>query len=317
MNDHKTALEQKINERTAELAQTNDKLQKMNAHVVDLKKTIESQELSVDDIQTMESEMKGVSEAMDRALDLRDKRRKTLLSSENELMKACSILESTVAEYNATLSDLQLVPRLGSALVNVKATLNKAFLLDVDHSKIVGVDLETKVRPAVETFRANFTTEIEQTKTAYQDSLDKVENSSDECKAARGKLRIVQDKIAKCEKTLESEQKTHSAKLAVRQREVDAMESKVAARRDPVALEEQMAAYERQCVELEALRLEHQEINVNKKKLVQDEIQQACKLMVESEKYLEHKLRELDDHWNAKEARMGTAVVPSNVSLHD
>ena len=317
MDGQKTAFEQKVKERTAELAKTNEKLEKMNAHVDNLKRMIETQELSVDDIHTMESELKGLGEATDRAVALRDQRRKTLLASEKELLAVCNHLEAILVDYNTKVSELELIPRLGSDLKGMKATLRKEHLLAEDQSKIFGVCLETTVRPSVESFKTKFVAEVEQTKANYQDSLDMMENTSDACSAAQSKLKIVQDKTAKCEKTLEDEQEAHSAKLAVRQREVEAMENKVAARRDPVALEEQMAAYERQCAELEALRLEHQEENVARKKAVQDEIEQACDLMVEHEAYFEHKVREVEEYWQKKEANIRTIKAPANIQLDD
>ena len=315
MDEHKSSLEQKVKERSSELTQTNGKLSKINSCIEELKKTIESQELSVDDIHAMESELKGLSEAMDRASALRDQRRKTLLASEKELLVTCNSLESILNEYNSKLSELQLVPRLGADLANMKATLDKNALLDADPSKTVGVHVESTVRPTVASFQTKFTVEVEQTTAAYQDSLDQMESSNDNCNAASAKLKIVQDKTAKCEKTLDSEQETHNAKFAVRQREVEAMEAKVAARRDPIALEEQMAAYERQCAELEALRLEHQEENVARKKAVQDEIQQTCQLMVEHDAYFQHKLQELDEYWESKESTIKDVVVPPHVDL--
>jgi kinetochore protein NDC80 len=316
MDEHKAALEQKVKERSAELQETNGRLNKMTAHVEELKRTIESQELSVDDVETMESDLKGLSEALDRSIALRDQRRKTLSLSESELLVACNNLELTIVEYNAKLLDLQLVPRgLGSGLANLKATLHKDSLLESDQSKIVGVDWLRTVRPTVEKVRTNFTKEVEEAKSAIQDALDKVESSNDALTAAQGKLQIFQDKLVKCEKTLESERETHCAKFAVRQREVEAMERKVAVRRDPVALEEQMAAYERQCAELEALRLEHEENSVTKKRAAQNEIQQACTLFVESELYFERKLRELGEYWQAKQSKMSKIKVPPNVKL--
>jgi hypothetical protein len=174
-------------------------------------------------------------------------------------------------------------------------------LLEADESKIVGVNLQSMVRPTIGNLKQEFLNKVTETKAAYQDSLDQMDSLHNACKAAEGKLKIVLDKAFKCQKTLESEQSTHSAKRAVRAREVEAMETKVAGRRDPVALEEQMTAYERQCAELEALRREHEEDNITRMISVQEEIERACALMMAHEEHFRSKLQELDDYWNAKE----------------
>jgi hypothetical protein len=56
---------------------------------------------------------------------------------------------------------------------------------------------------------------------------------------AMEKHRIVNGKMDNCEEIMEAEQEAQDAKLAVRTREVAAMETKVASIHDPVALEEQ------------------------------------------------------------------------------
>jgi hypothetical protein len=197
---------------------------------------VSSQELSVDDIHAMESELKGLSEGMDRASAIRDRRRKTLIASEKELMTVCNSLEVILAEYNSRLSDLQLDPENASMLAKLKASLKKDNLKDTDQSKILGVNISKTVNPTIGKLTDSFRNKVQETKASYQDSLDRIAAAEDACKAAEAKLQIVHDKTAKCKETLQSEQATHDAKLAVRVREVDAMDSKVAARRDLVTL---------------------------------------------------------------------------------
>ena len=313
MDVHKATLEQQVQDRTASLAETNEKLERMNLHIEDLKKTISTQEFSVDDIHAMESELKGLSEAMDRASALHEQRRKTLFASEKELMTVCSSLEATLAEYNSSLSDIEIDPENAAMLAKFKAGLRKDKLEETDQSKIIGVDIAKVVNPAIRTLVDNFRNKVQQTKASFQDSLDRIAAAEDACEAAKAKLQIVFDKVDKCKDTLQNEQETHNAKLGVRQREVDAIEGKVAARRDPVALEEQIAAYERQCAEHEALRIQHDEDNVSRKIAVQEEIEQAIQLMKDHEDFLRRKRQEVSDYWASKEVH--ELKVPENVNL--
>lgn len=316
MDEHKTQLAQKVKERTIELAETNSKLDKMNSFVQGLKQTVEGQELSLDDIRRMESEQKGVDEAMDRVLDTKEQRRKALLSSEEDLDRLCNKLDEVLADYNVKIGELALVPELAS-FAKSKASFNKDSMLDTDQSKMLSVNVQASVRPTVLQTKSEYVEKGDQARWNYQDSLDKLENSKEACKEASAKLEIVQHKNDKCQETLESEREAQDAKLAVRNREVDAMEAKVTALRDPVALEEQMAGYERQCAELEALQIKHKEENIAQKRAVQDEIETALQTMQEHDEFCQHKLSELDQYWQIKKAGMSKVKVPANIGLND
>ena len=310
MDEHKTNLEQKIKERTAELTQTNDQLAKMNGHVEDLKKEIASQKMSVDDLRALENELKGLNEAMDRSCSLRDKRNETLAASQEDLDEVCNALDAAILDYNSKLSDLQFIPLHGATLVNFKAVLKKNNMLSGNDSEITGVAFKDEVAPKLDEIKKCILQKIDEIKGKYQDMLDKVQRSHDECKAADGQLYIVKEKTAKYEKTMEDEEETHKAKLAVRQREVDAMESKVASRRDPIALEEQIAAYQRQCAELEALQVEYQAESACQLKALQDEIDRSAKLMMENENYWQTTMKEVGDYWSEKVANVVHVKVP-------
>jgi kinetochore protein NDC80 len=315
MGEHKAALEKKVKDRTAELAETEGKLKKMAKHVEDLKKTVEEQHLSVDDVRKMESEIKGISEAMDRATTLKEQRKKILLSTQSEVERVCNDIDSRVAMYSSALSDVQLVPEIGSTFANMKAVLDRNQLESSDTSKFLGVDLEGVVRPTALQTKRETMRKVDDVKAEHQDELDKMERGKEACGEAEAKLQIVVEKKSKSEQSLESEEQAFAAKLAVRQREVETMENKVASLRDPVALEEQMAAYERQCTELEALRVQHQEENIAKKKAVVEEINAACTLMEEHTQHLRGKFQELDEYWKKKEEQMNDVCVPPNIVL--
>jgi SMC interacting uncharacterized protein involved in chromosome segregation len=314
MEEHKNELSQKIKERTVDLAETNAKLTKMNAYVQELKSTVSGQALSTDDIFRMESEEKGVNESIHRILDTREQRRKALLAGETELDRLCNKLDSVLADYNTKIGELALSPELAS-FAKSKATFDKSHTLDADQTKMLGVDLQASVRPMMLQSKAEYVEKGDQARCDYQDALDKLETSQESYKEAGAKLDIVQHKNSKCQETLEFERDAQDAKLAVRQREVEAMETKVATLRDPVALEEQMAGYERQCAELEALQIKHKDDNIAQKKAVQNEIESAFRLMTEHDDYCRRKMSDLDQYWLQKKAKMGKVKVPANVVL--
>jgi len=316
LDEHRTALKQKVSERTSELAETDAKLNKMENQVKGLEKSIESQELSVDDIRRMKSEQKGYDEAMDRTLALKESRRKAVAESANELALVSNELETVLTKYNAKQSELMFIPEISAQSTNMRrASLDKEKLLDFDEKDMLGVDVKTVVQPGILRLKTSYTEKVDEAKGNYQDTLDKLGGSEVGRTEAAAKLEIIQDKITKCEEILERENEAHVAKLAVRQREVDAVETKVAALRDPVALEEQIARFGRQVSDLEVVKAKNKEDNISKKESVAAEIGKIYLMQKEEEERMVQKIEELKNYWGEKLGQVGKISVPSNIPL--
>jgi SMC interacting uncharacterized protein involved in chromosome segregation len=87
------------------------KLARTNTHIEDLKKqAIGNQELSMEDVQKMQNDLKGIEIAIDRAMAMRDECYKALWESESEIKKLWSEVDSFVSNYNSQLSELSLLP---------------------------------------------------------------------------------------------------------------------------------------------------------------------------------------------------------------
>lgn len=313
MVDQKKQFEQKVNERTVELAQVNEKLEKMTTHINELKQSINSQEFSMEDIYKMESEISGLNEATDRAMLLRDQKRKALISIEADLAMICNDLDTKVAEFGGKIAELRLVPDLGSKFNNVQVKFNKEMLSQTDLTQTIGVDLTDHIQPTAKASKHEYTSKNEHSKMQLQQLVDQTNHLEDTSKEGDARLKIAIDKMSKSEQTLETERKRQEAMIAVREREVEAMEKKIASLQDPVALEEQMAAYERQCSELEALRREREENNMSAKRAVIMEINNACQLMEEHDSYFVKRISEVKQYWNEQTVRIGEIVVPTNI----
>jgi chromosome segregation ATPase len=124
---------------------------------------------------------------------------------------------------------------------------------------------------------------------------------------------IIEDKKVRCEETTGREKEQQEATLAVRLRELSALEEKVASLRDPAAIEEQISRYQRQCVQLEALRMKHEEENVAQKKAVQEEIESAMRAVEEHNDYVHKKFAELEQYMLQKKSSYGKIKSPTSV----
>jgi kinetochore protein NDC80 len=310
MNQHVATLTQKKNDRAKELEDTNDQLTRLTESVGVLKDTISNQELSVDDARKMQSELKGVEEATERAIALRDERRSSLWEVESELEKIRSNVETLVSDYNSNYEELRLLPLVSSKGLQMKAILNNGAAQDIEPRNLLQVDLQGVVQPTLESLREAYGTQFAEAKQQYQQALDDVEISEEAFTEAMEMHRIVNGKIDKCEEIMEAEQDAQNAKLGVRTREVEALETKVMSLRDPVALEEQIAMFERQCVELETMRQQYHEENIARKRAVFDEINQACSAIEDYDQFCVQKIADANQYRKQKQAGYGELKLP-------
>lgn len=306
MDDHIAALQQKVKERTEELGSTNKKLEKRTAHTDGLKQTLEKQAVSLGDIQKIQSELKGVEEALDRASALKEKLRASNWDGEEQLAAYFTELEGLVSLFNGVISELVLLPSMDDNVASLKITLDKSKALEKDQSLLLGVDLESVVHPCLVQYNDTYITNTAEASAKYQTTLDNLEDSKEKLKDYAENLRMLEVRKHKLEETLENERNTQDAKLTVRLREVEAIEASVASINDPVALEEQLVRYERQCAELEATKLSQQEENLANKQAVEAEIEAACKAIMELDMFCKAKTAEVNQYWLMKKTKMGT-----------
>ena len=304
MNDHIAALNQKVKERTEELSTTNKKLEKITAHTDSLKQTLEKQAVSLGDIQKVQSELKGVEEAMDRASALKEKLRASNWDCEEQLASLFTELEGLVSLFNGVLSEVALLPSMDDGVADLKIVLDKSKALEKDQSLLLGVDLESFVHPKLVEYKESYVINTAEASKTYQTTLESLEDSREKPTESAENLRLLEVRKHKLDGSLENERNTQDAKLAVRLREVEAIESSVASINDPVALEEQLVRYERQCAELEATKLSQQEEILANKQAVEEEIETACKAIMELEMFCKAKTAEVNQYWLLKQTNM-------------
>jgi kinetochore protein NDC80 len=311
MDQHVSALSQKKKDRAQELEDTNRKFARTTARVEELKNSIGSQALSLEDVQKMQNELKGVEEAIDRAIASRDDYRKSLWESQSEIENLLSGLESIASLYNSQLGELSLLVFVPKEDCGATITVDSNAAVENNQIQLLGVDLQHSVQSSMQTCKQIYSEKISEAKAKYQESLDQVERSEEEFAEALESLKIVEGKIEKHDETIEAEKEAQEAKLGVRSREATSMEAKIMSLRNPVALEEQMAQFERQCAELEALRMKHEQENVMKKKAAYDEIARACAAIKEYDEFCRNKIAEVNVYRKEKQAMYGEIQPPS------
>ena len=312
MKDNKLAFVQKLEERRKNLESVSSRIERLQKLIRDNEKKIQEQQISVDDEKKLNVEMKSNSEALERVSHKREELRVEERRMEAELVLLTERMDEVVGEYNVIVSNMSVLTIVGPINSELKAELRKDKILDGDQESSIGVDIQ-HLQQTIKTHQPEVDRRIQEKRRQYQDALDEQQTQDNTTKEALVKFAILGKELVKRDETTQQEQKAHSAKLAVRQREVDAMKEKVDTLRNPVALEEQMAGFERQCAELEALQIMHQEENVDKKQRALKAISDAFSMMEEHENYVQRKSSEVKDHWAQKKASICKIIATSIV----
>lgn len=305
MDEHKKALERKVQERTAALAEKNTELGRLRDEKEALKQTSATQVLSIDDLPKLENAQKQADEAFARTTHTKDRLKAIISEYQEKLDTSGACLEQNMAEYNQLIAELATNPRFKDFVsMKVTSNLNKDKLHSTQ-DELLGVDLYETVHPLISRCQRDLSNKTGETKDELQEHLDKVDKIEAVNKEKAAKLKILLEKYGRCEGMLMQQTESLESVLAVRQRELAAMEQTVQSiQQSPGTVEEQVARLERERAELEALRLQRQQKYAVQEKTVRAKIEQALNLMLQQEEYTQRRLAQLRDYWGTKRATL-------------
>lgn len=300
MEDHKASLEKKVNEKREELLLTNNQLASKTRIIDEMKRTISNQEISVDGIRKLESDINEMKQTFEHKFALKEQRRKNLQSREGELVKFCFEVDSTISNYNSKLVELMDLPEINAKAGTMRARFDKENLLLQEQTNVVGVEVQSDVIGVILSCRDEYIERHTQVNEKFHDDLDTLDEMENRRKIANDKLYSIVEKKTKLEQGIENEINAMNVTLSVRQGEVSAIEAKVSSLHDPASLEKQMASYERQCSDLDILRAATHDEYILKKRTVASEIIAACQAMKEYDSKTTQIVAEAKKVWQQK-----------------
>lgn len=297
MEKNRLASEKHVHDLTDKLDAANAEVKSMQAEIQSVRERVDRQTMTVQDELKLSSHSKELAEAIERAeakkaaiaADLR-KEQSELAALQNqceERFQAC--FQSKIAELEDKLpAELQSSHKISQwkKLAVDELVGNPSIMQEVKSMSVKGKEALEK--------------HLESLQESHHDILDRLEQLQRAMQESRAKSQYWKDKTDKVMAVLEQETQTHRAKLEVRLNETRRLEDKIARLQDPVALETQQAAYERQCAELEAMRAWHEKENVERIRVVEDEIVAAVDMMMQHDAFLADKLRELHEYNQSK-----------------
>ena len=307
LEEHKSALQTKVEERTAELTKSEEELQSITDRIGTLKNRVETQEVSVEDVRMMQNEKARVEERIANAAKSKSEMAKLTWEGEMELRGKFQELQDAVGKYNEAASKVLLIPETaenaGGERFEIEVKQDQAHEDDLSHM-LGGIDLEKSTKSSIRNLKRSYNDRFSDARQELSSLLDEQQTCEEAHTEAEDGLKILQVKAKKCEETLRREKEEQEGTLAVRLKELDSIETKIGSLRDPVALEAAIAKYQRQCTQLEALRQKNQEEHSVQKSAVQAEIKEALDYLAAREEDIQSKLKDLEGHICTREANL-------------
>lgn len=185
LNDHKAELTNKVETLTIEKSTTEQEMEDYSTKIEQLRQTINSQELSQEDVRRMEREKTRVEEQISKQSSVLEGQVAALKEAQEKWCAIYQLLEQKVKEYNGQGKQLELIPK------NAKHAKGNNFEVKLDKKKAVegmvnmmgGVDVEGVVKPHVEKLTKGYESETVNEKSRMvevKESIESTESSNDQ-----------------------------------------------------------------------------------------------------------------------------------------
>ena len=185
LNDHKAELTNKVETLTIEKSTTEQEMEDYSTKIEQLRQTINSQELSQEDVRRMEREKTRVEEQISKQSSVLEGQVAALKEAQEKWCAIYQLLEQKVKEYNGQGKQLELIPK------NAKHAKGNNFEVKLDKKKAVegmvnmmgGVDVEGVVKPHVEKLAKGYESETVNEKSRMvevKESVESTESSNDQ-----------------------------------------------------------------------------------------------------------------------------------------
>ena len=307
LEEHKAALQTKVEERTVELDKNEKELESITGRIGQLKSKVETQEVSVEDVRIMQNEKARVEERIAAASKSKNEMAKLAWEGEMELRGKFQEMQDSVGKYNEMASKLLLIPETAENARGERFEIE----LQQDYAQednlvnmFGGIDLENSIMCSIRNLKRTYSDRVSQSRQELSSMMDEQQVCEEAYTEVSDGVKILEAKAKKCEETLRREKEEQEGTLAVRRKEIESIETKIGSLRNPVALEAAIAKYQRQCTQLETTRQKNQEEYLMQKKAVQAEINDALALLAVREEHIQTALKELESHICMREANL-------------
>ena len=178
LNAHKAELTQKVETLTAEKSSTEQQMEDCTTNIGQLKQTINSQELSQEDVRRMEREKARIEEQVSKQTALLDGQVAALKESQEKWEAIYELLEQRVQEYNGQAQQMELIPKTAKHAKghDFEVKLSKDGAVESVAKMMGGVDIRGAVSPHVNKLVKGYENETVKEKNQIVEVKDRIEN---------------------------------------------------------------------------------------------------------------------------------------------
>ena len=312
LKDHCDALQNIVNQRNNQLTEANEESERLQKVVEQLKETIATQPMSVDDLHKLQVEHKGILEASERTQRFLKEKKEILRVAETEWAKKLTDLDLTVRDYNAKLDDLALVTnKSASDWKDYKAEVQheKAQDENIDSLTLLGVDVVEAVPARIQKEADSLSNEATIKSQQLQEALDEYNNLHSAIDAIASNLAGLQQEAEKKRLQQSQRQEEYLAKQNELKREIYDYEQK-AMSRNTATVDGEYEAYCRQCTELEQLLVRTRLECKAAVEALHDQISKCIVLIKEHDMFCQQVVQQVHAYWEKHKGDLPALKAP-------
>jgi len=308
LNEQKAARTQKVAIQTKELKQKNEWLKTKEQSVKGLQQKVETQELSMHDVQKLEGDHAILENKIEQITRVKRGYDETALLRYTELKKSLAKLEAlSSAGYNSIMHKLGLEDLEGrNSIINLQAEQ----VHEEEQSKMLGgVVLKTDIIPHLSNLKDEYIQKSFGLRIEMLDYNNKLGSSQEAVNEITDGINVLEVQRKRSNERLERGKKENESVHTTKLQEVKLVQEKINALQDPVNLEATITKCQKQCTELEALRQKHQDENIAHKQAVLMEINNALYACAEYKEYQEKIPKEVEGYiFNTKLSKVNLST---------
>mmetsp|Transcript_5498 Transcript_5498/g.11975 ORF Transcript_5498/g.11975 Transcript_5498/m.11975 type:complete len:733 (+) Transcript_5498:145-2343(+) len=296
LNEHKAELTNKVDTLTNQESTTQNEINECTKKIEQLRKTIDGQELSQEDVRRMERERSRIEEQVARQNAVLEGEAAALKEAEEKWLAMYRLLERNVAEYNAAARRVGLIPEgakhAGGNNFEVKLIKDRANEGVV--SMMGGVDISGVVIPHLKKLVTGYENEIANEKKRILGMKQRIEVTEKSIEQLIEEIEAIKDKIASFEEESAATKGRLEADIEDKRRRLDLLNTKISSLDDPDGVAAAMERLEAEYKQLQLRQRREEKEHVANKRAVADEIRRALELAKEYEEEKRKRLSEMN-----------------------
>ncbi|KAL7470602.1 hypothetical protein ACHAXS_010850 [Conticribra weissflogii] len=298
LTEHKADLTSKVESLHKEKTNMERQMREASTDIERLKQTIDSQELSVEDVRRMERETTRVEEQVAKHAKLLEGQNNALKEARAKFDACLDLLQETVEKYNAKARNLELIPE------SAKHAKGHRFEIVLDKGKAVGdvdgglglmggVDVMGFVKPFVEKLGDDYDRAIANEKEKIRELKDRIENLESAKEHVAEDIEVMKERIKTTQEECIHTQQELESQISSKRRQIQLLQSKISSLDSPDEADATIQKYNRRYEELLEIQKKNRDEMRANMKAVNDEIRNAMELVKKYEEYKKEKVDEV------------------------